>query len=135
MTKLFIDTSAFVAAYHKRDQHHVVARSFLHRALRARTPLVATEYVFDETISLVRRRAGHATAVALGNALRASEGVQLLEVGTPLRERAWQIFVRYRDRDLSFTDCVSFAAMHELGLKQAFTFDGDFAAMGFAMVP
>jgi predicted nucleic acid-binding protein len=40
--------------------------------------------------------------------------------------------VRYRDRQVGWVDCTSFAVMEELGLARFFGFDEDFVHAGFA---
>jgi predicted nucleic acid-binding protein len=46
-----------------------------------------------------------------------------------------QIFRQHADKEWSFTDCVSFAAMAKYAVKKAFTFDAHFKQAGFATVP
>jgi predicted nucleic acid-binding protein len=133
--QLFLDTSALVAVWHKRDGHHERAARFLDECLRDGTVFVTTDYVFDEVVTFLRRRGGHALAVRVGEALRASRQVRVLEVQAPVRDRAWEVFVRHEDQELSFTDCVSFAVMRALDLREVFSFDRDFAAMGFLLLP
>lgn len=38
---------------------------------------------------------------------------------------------KYEDKELSFTDCTSFAIMEKLKLHKAFTFDEHFKKVGF----
>ena len=52
-----------------------------------------------------------------------------------IRESAWQIFLDYDDQEFSFTDCTSFALMRLKNIQDAFTFDGHFQTMGFAVHP
>ena len=52
-----------------------------------------------------------------------------------LERRAWQIFKKYDTAGFSFTDCVSFAVMEALEIKQAFTFDEHYDVMGFERLP
>jgi predicted nucleic acid-binding protein len=49
-------------------------------------------------------------------------------------EQAWVVFDRYRDKDWSFTDCVSFVMMQRLGITKAFAFDDDFRQFGTVTV-
>lgn len=51
------------------------------------------------------------------------------------KERAWELFRRYDDKVLSFTDCTSLAVMDRLELDTAFTLDHDFEALGYIIVP
>jgi predicted nucleic acid-binding protein len=49
---------------------------------------------------------------------------------------AWQVFSAYRDKQWSFTDCVSRAVMERLGITTAFAFDEHFRQFGtIAVVP
>lgn len=45
------------------------------------------------------------------------------------------IFEKYNDKQLSFTDCTSFALMKSMGINDVFTFDEDFRKMGFNIMP
>ena len=49
------------------------------------------------------------------------------------RFKAWVLFKKYGDKELSFTDCTSFALMKKLGLQKAFAFDDHFRQIGFEL--
>ena len=105
------------------------------RWLRRNTlPLVTTDYVFDETITLVRIELGHPAAVQFGERLRASTVVQIVPVTADDREAAWEIFKKFEDQKFSFTDCTSFAVMKRLELAKVLTVDRHFLLMGFIPV-
>jgi predicted nucleic acid-binding protein len=91
--------------------------------------------VFDETVTLLRKRLGWAAACEFGNRLKGSDFVSLVYIAAGDEERAWDIFRKYRDKDLSYTDCTSFAVMERLNLKTAFTFDRHFSALQYQAVP
>jgi len=135
VTAVFIDTSALVALAHTRDRNHGAARRFLRQMAKKRRPLMTSTDVFDETVTLVRRRIGHMAAVRTGESLRTSTWCRLVEVDDEHRELAWQMFVRYDDHLLSFTDCTSFAIMQSMRLTDAFTFDDDYVTAGFTPLP
>ncbi len=50
-------------------------------------------------------------------------------------KRAWQIFMRCQDKEFSFTDCTSFAAMERESTRTAWTFNTHFREHGFEMAP
>lgn len=133
--RIFVDTSAWFALIHRQDYAHRRAlrvwNDLRHRPAR----LVTSDYVFDETFTLTRFRAGHDAACRLGSLLLRSRVVEITEVTPQVRSGAWDLFVRQADRDFSFTDCTSFVTMRELGLQDAFTFDEHFAQMGFRVWP
>lgn len=131
MKRVFVDTSGWYAAADSRDPDH----SAVARWLRRNTlPLITTDYVFDETITLVRIELGHPAAVRFGESLLASAAVQIVSIIAEDREGAWQIFKKFEDQRFSFTDCTSFAVMKRLSLAQALTVDEHFLLMGFVPV-
>jgi predicted nucleic acid-binding protein len=97
--------------------------------------LVTSDYVFDELITLLRVRVGHAEACAAGRALRGGGAVLVADVRAADIEAAWERFVRERDKRCSFTDCTSFAVMKRLGVKSAAAVDPDFRRAGFSVLP
>jgi len=132
---IFVDTSAWLALYDRKDQNHRTAREVAEYLRESRVPLVTTDYIFDETVTIVRRRVGHREAVAFGEALLKSSVVRLVEIDGVLRRRAWDIFVKYGDQRFSYTDCTSFVVMQHMGINRVFGYDGDFEVLGFVLVP
>jgi hypothetical protein len=111
------------------------ARAARDAALEEATWLVTTDYVIDETLTLIRMRLGLVAAEAWWGQLDGSARVRW-EWIDPLRaDRARGVFFRHRDKDYSFTDCTSFALMRELKLGHALTTDHHFRQMGFQVLP
>ena len=88
--------------------------------------LVTTNYVVDETVTLVKNRLSHKIAVEVGKKLWNEAIATLIRVTSSDEKKAWEIFVKYRDKGFSFTDCTSFAVMERLGIAEAFAFDEHF---------
>jgi predicted nucleic acid-binding protein len=129
--RLFVDTSAWIALYYRGDTAHARARASWESLQRQPARLLTSDYVFDETITLMRVRGGHTAAMRLGELLLRSEILEMTEVTAQIRAQAWNVFVQHDGQDFSFTDCTSFAIMRELGLMDAFAFDDHFTQMGF----
>ncbi len=132
---VFVDTSAIVAYAVEREASHAGAIAELRRLEAEGVRLVTSTDVFDETVTHLRARAGHALAVAVGERLRRSQEMTLIPVTERLRTAAWGIFVRYADQDLSFTDCTSTALARAENIREVFTFDHGFARVGFTLLP
>lgn len=135
MLRFFVDTTAWCAIYDKDDEYHQQAKSFLKNISSKPFCLITSDYVFAETITLIRARVGHSKAVVFGKWFLKAKSVELIEVTGELRNSAWDVFIRYSDKTFSFVDCSSFVIMQELGLKQAFAFDKHFVQMGFQALP
>lgn len=56
--------------------------------------------------------------------------VEIVDVNAGCRLKAWEMFKKYEDRELSFADCMSFALMKNMGLHKAFTFDEHLRQLG-----
>ena len=132
MKKMFVDTSGWYGFMRKEDPSHAAIKKIIHEwAAR----LVTTNFVLDETLTLVRARAGHALAVHAGDTLRDPSLVELLRVFPEDEENAWSLFVKHKDQDFSYTDCTSFSVMHRLGLETVLSTDHHFQQAGFHREP
>jgi predicted nucleic acid-binding protein len=131
----FADTGAWCALYDRSDIHHARASAFLKELKRKKAQLITSDYVLDESLTLLRFRVGHKEAVDLGRWVLQSPLVKLINVDEKTWQSAWEMFVRYDDKGFSFTDCTSFAIMQQLGLLNVFAFDHNFEQAGFVMLP
>jgi predicted nucleic acid-binding protein len=119
----------------RSDIHHARTSAFLKELNRKKAQLITSDYVLDESLTLLRFRAGHKEAVDLGRWMLQSPLVKVINVDEKIWQSAWEMFGRYGDKGFSFTDCTSFAIMRQLGLLNAFAFDHNFEQAGFVMLP
>ncbi|MEK7794400.1 MAG: PIN domain-containing protein [Candidatus Hydrogenedentota bacterium] len=120
---IFVDTSALGALFNPREAFHERAATW---SRANRESLVTTDYVVDETLTLLRaRRAGH-RAIEAGTQLFSGELATIEFVTLDDFNRAWEIFRDYSDKSWSFTDCASRVVMQLLNVSAAFAFDKHF---------
>lgn len=136
----FYDTWAFVAIADTTDPGHQVAVELDLGLERQGYMAVTTDYVLDETVTLVNKLAGPNVAITLLEGLLAraeAADIQLIDIDAVCRSKAWALFKRLAPeaRHLSFTDTTSFAVMHELGITHAFTADQHFHRAGKGVRP
>jgi len=132
---VFVDTAGWMACADGADPAHARARTARDAALAAGRLLVTTDYVVDETLTLLRMRLGLPAAEAWWSQIEASSRVRWQWVDAARAEKARAVFFRHRDKDYSFTDCTSFVVMRELRLKEALTTDRHFRQAGFQALP
>ncbi len=111
---------------------------FRERIRKSLTPfrtLYTSNYVMDETLTLLKERCGLSVPVSFREDLEASSVIRVLWVDPPVEREAWRIFKTHRDKGYSFTDCTSFALMDVHAVKNAFAYDGHFRQYGFIMHP
>ena len=132
---IFIDTGAFLARYLSRDQHHRRANDYWNQLIKSREPCYTSNFVLDETLTLLGRRAGYGFAAQRAKAVYAS---QLIRVLRPVREdekNAIAVFEKYADQQMSYTDCISCVLMQKTKIKRTFSFDHHFRIAGFQVLP
>lgn len=93
-------------------------------------PLITTDYILDETLTLLKARGEYQRAIRLGQNLFNEAEARLYYLTTEDIMAAWRMFLRFSDKDWSFTDCTSKVVMEKLGMTTAFTFDHHFRQFG-----
>jgi uncharacterized protein len=131
--KLFVDTSAWLALNDRNDQYHNEATAGIVTVKREKIELITSDYVVDESITIIRYRVSHNAAVIFGDSLMKSTIVRVVGIADDERFKAWLVFKKYGDKELSFTDCTSFVLMKKLRLQKAFAFDNHFRQVGFEL--
>jgi hypothetical protein len=129
---VFVDTGAWYASIVRKDHDHPKAKRFLKNNT---SPLITSDYVMDETVTLLLTRVGHSYAVRFLDMLQTSRRTQLIYL-TPSQIMAADTLFRDRaDKVWSFTDCTSFVLMREYQIQIAFAFDDHFYQAGFQVNP
>jgi uncharacterized protein len=135
MMKIFVDTSAWFALNNRRDQYHRQARDFVASLKSSPILFFTTDYIIDETLTLLRFKVSHREAAAFLRIFSRSRLIVREQANPGQLKRAEEIFLRCRDKFWSFTDCVSLAFMEEKRLEDAFTFDSNFSQFGLRVHP
>lgn len=128
---VFVDTSGFYALLAARDPHHAKAAELLKEASASGTRFFTTDYVLDETATLLKARSLGHRLDAFFEALTASRACRILWTDATDFARARDYFLKHKDKDYSFTDCVGFCAMRREKLTRALTTDAHFRQAGF----
>ncbi len=135
MASLFLDTSFIIALEDADDQNHHPAVAYWKSFKRNPRKIVITSYIFDETVTFLKRRISHEKAAEVGKLMLSSPTVELIHISEEHFDKGWRQFLKYRDKGFSFTDCISFLVMEENGIKKALTFDEHFRQMGINIEP
>src|SRR5437773_10548515 len=135
LNAVFVDTGGWMACADRADPAHVRCTAARDAMLEAGRILITTDFVVDETLTLIRFRLGLAAANAWWQQIDGSARLRWERVENDRFERARQLFFQYRDKDLSFTDCTSVAVMRELKLTKVLTTDRHCQQMGFGVLP
>ena len=135
MNAVFVDTTGWMALADAANPLHAESRAARDAVLEAGQRLVTTDFVVDETLTLLRLRLGLAAAEAWWAQVDGSPRLRWERIDSDRFEKARTLFFQYRDKDFSFTDCTSFAIMRELRLTRVITTDRHFQQIGFHVLP
>lgn len=128
--RFFVDSSAYLGILDVDDAFHAEAGAILAPTAREHLRPYTTNVVIFEAHALILSALGIGIATRFLDSSERSTTV-VIRVRAADEERAKSIIRRYRDKDFSFTDALSFAAMERLGITQAFTSDRHFSQYGF----
>ncbi len=126
-----MDTAGFLALWDASDEHHRRALQLQSELSRKKRRFLTTDYIVDETTTLLLMRHSHAAAAEFLKTTLESATLRLEWIDSDRFHAAVELFHRHDDKQCSFTDCVSFALMHELEIRDSFTSDHHFAQAGF----
>lgn len=130
-----MDSGAWLALAHDRDQYHARASDIYPQLLMKSRRLITTNLVVAECHSLLLKYKGRGVALLFLHTLNQSPRIEQIHSTADLEADAVKILERFEDQDFSFTGAVSFALMKQRGIRTAFAFDRHFAAAGFTVVP
>ena len=139
--KIFIDTWGWLTLRDRRESRHPEVNNFYQDFRRRKGAAYTSDYVFDETVTLLFRRLPFLAAKESMEALQQAmtEGYLHLERITPERfEKAKELRGKFQDKPrISFTDLTSMVVMTECGITDILTEDDHFlqVRMGFQKVP
>jgi hypothetical protein len=133
---IFVDTSAWFAIESENEKNHQQAKKFLAVIASGKYGVVVTtDYLLDETMTLLQSRKELAAALNFIEKIRKSKSIRVFWVSENIFEKALGIFKKTSGSPWSFTDCTSFALMKDLSITEAFTFDNHFIQAGFQKLP
>lgn len=131
--KVFIDTSAIYALLNLKDENHTKAVNYYEILKKKNAIIITTNYIIDETYTLLMIRKGQEFAVDFIDKLRITFNIFYIEKTDD--DQAIEILKKYIDKNFSFTDAVSFHIMKSNNIKTAFAFDKHFIQAGFKTLP
>lgn len=136
---IFVDTSAWIAIEDKRDTNHPKALIFIEELLSLKVRLFTTNYILDETYTLMLMDVGYSKTLDFKSKLdQLIENNLLIKffITQEIEQLAWTTFENFnKDKTWSFTDCTSKVTMDRFSITNVFAFDKHFEQMKFLRKP
>lgn len=130
MSAVFIDTSAILALMVGSDRAHRSAVKAFEKLRSRQAELVTTSYVLVETYALLDRRLGREAVLDFRESF--APLVRVIWVDGGLHEQGLDRLVK-SSHSLSLVDAVSFEAIREHRILEAFAFDRHFEREGLGI--
>ncbi len=131
---VFIDTSGFYSLLVENDSGHETSAALLEESRKSRFSFVTTDYILDETATLLKARGLVHVLPVFFESVLSSNICRIEWTDSDRFITAKNYFIRHDDKDYSFTDCVSFVTMSEIRLKRVLTSDRHFIQAGFETI-
>ncbi len=133
--RVLVDSWGWCALVDDREPKHRDVRALIQNAWRLAQAVLTTDYILDETFTLVFRRLPFPRARRFLTTIETAEKQGSLQVEAIAPDRfaaAKKLRLRLRDKPLiSFTDLTSMVVMQELRVKHVITADDHFRHVGF----
>jgi len=130
---IFVDTSALLALLSAEDSKHAAAVRCWKTLIESGETLLTNNYVLVESTAVIQNRLGLEAVRDLQTGLL---GILQTDWVSPEDHRsAIESLLAAGRRSLSLVDCCAFQTMRARGIRTAFTFDKDFEAQGFSLLP
>jgi len=124
----FVDTLFIVALINQRDQYHNRAVELADRYEGQR--FLITDAVLLEIGNALARNYKR-QAIEIIEQFSSSGDVQVVQLTPALFQEAFTLYRAHEDKEWGLVDCISFIVMHQLGVREALTFDQHFVQAGF----
>ena len=128
MSRIFADTSFFVAMIGERDEHNRKAVAFMEGY---HGQLLTTDFVVFELGNYLRRVVDRPFFASIQRSLNNDKEFDVVRASRELLDRGIQLYLTRQDKNWSLIDCTSFVVMEENGVTEALTSDRHFAQAGF----
>jgi uncharacterized protein len=132
---IFVDSGALIARYVAKDKHHKNSTSFWSLLEKSGEQLFTSNFVLDETFTLLGRWTGYAFAAQRAKIILSSSAITILRPNERDEIEAVDLFEKFADQRVSYTDCISFVLMRLNKIEKVFAFDRHFERAGFQIIP
>ena len=131
MTRVFVDTAAWVGLLNTRDELHEAAQRQIGELRRQNAQLITTEFVLLELANMFSALVWRQRVVKFIDGLHSLSSLQIISADSALLEEGWNLFQNRLDKEWSLTDCTSMVIMERNEIKMVFSSDHHFEHTGF----
>ena len=121
--RIFADSNFFIALFHAGDSLYSHAQHIAKTIDVHRIPLVISNFIFLETVTVLAQRRGTSVARQAGLYLLSSPNIELIHIDVSLQHETWELFQAAGNKNISFVDFSTIAVMRAESIQKILTFD------------
>lgn len=133
MVKFFIDTDVLVALNDSSDSQYKKALDLLEKISELGLSSYISTNVLLETLTIISQRIGKKQSLNLLDELRSGK-YTIIHPDEKIVLQAEEIFRSVISKNISYSDCLSFAIMKTYNIKWVFSFDIHFKKQAFKRI-
>jgi uncharacterized protein len=126
-----LSIGAWFASVIEDDVDHRAAREWFEKNIEE---LFVTDYIIDETLTLLRSRGAITKSSELGKLFFDTDEVLAHYLSESEIRETWNVFKQYSDKGWSFADCSSKFICEKFEIKDAVSFDKHFEQFGSLVI-
>jgi predicted nucleic acid-binding protein len=130
--RVFIDSSAFISLFDKRDQMHEEVMSKFQMYQQMGALFMISDYILDELYTWMIKRINQREVVKAITFMEKAEQnaeIKIVFIDSLFFKKAQGAFLNFSEHKISFTDAVSYVLCKEFKIDEIFTLDADFKKM------
>lgn len=133
--KIFIDTSAFISYFLKRDILNIQAIEKFNFYKKQNAIFLTSNYVLDELFTWFSTRKTKFSVEKIINAIsemQETRSIQIFYIDKFICGKAEKVLLKFSEHKISFTDATTYVLYKDFQFDEVFTFDSDFKKMRIA---
>ena len=136
--RIFVDTSAWIEHLLEKEIHHKKISDYLIKEVRAGSKFFTSDYVLDETFTRLVTNQSIIDAKNFKHYITEAErqrNLLVLFTDEVIFNKAWEIFIKFSEHKLSFTDASIVSYVRDLKIDEILTLDRGFKKVGLTTKP
>lgn len=122
-SRIFVDSNYVVALFNPTDGLHKNALEIASAIEAQQRPLVISNFIFLEIVTVLSQRRGKDVAREVGQYLLGHPFVTVIHADESLQRETWEIFQNVDDKNISFVDSSIIAIMQAEDINTLLTLD------------
>jgi len=136
--RIFVDTSAWIEYLLVKEIHHKKVSDYVIKEVRAGSKFFTSDYVLDETLTRLITNQSIADAKNFKHYINEAEqqrNLLVLFTDEVVFNKAWEIFTKFSEHKLSFTDATIVSYVRDIKIDEILTLDKGFRKVGLTTKP